>query len=43
MGVAGEDAEQADLAGQVRGLRESVSTLADGLEEAYGETGPAAA
>lgn len=43
MGVAGEDAEQADLAGQVRGLRESVSTLADGLEEAYGETGPATA
>lgn len=39
MGAAEEDAAQADLAGEVRGLRESVSTLAAGLEEAYGARG----
>ena len=38
LGVAGEDAEQAELAGQVRGLRESVNAIADGLKEAYAQT-----
>ena len=38
LGVAGEDAEQAELAGQVRGLRESVNAIADGLKDAYART-----
>jgi hypothetical protein len=37
MSVAEESSMQNDIAGQVRELRERVSTLADGFGEAFGK------
>ena len=36
MSVASEDEDQAELAEQVRGLREQVDALSAGMKEAYG-------
>jgi hypothetical protein len=43
LGAAGDDWRRADVAGQVRALREGVQVLSGGMEEAYAETRSAGA